>query len=117
LLASFTAYLIGEFLNAVLARLKVRTGGRFLWLRTITPHCSVRPPTLLYSSQLLLGDYPTERHVSGDLSQWLFKVIFEIIATPLTYLIVNRLSALKTKIISIGTQTSIGATLVEKERA
>ncbi len=35
-LASLTAYLLGEFLNAfVLARLKVATSGRFLWTRTI----------------------------------------------------------------------------------
>ena len=37
LLASFIAYLVGEFLNSfVLAKLKVRTAGRFLWLRTIS---------------------------------------------------------------------------------
>ena len=37
LLASFLAYLAGEFLNAlVLARLKLTTQGRYLWLRTIT---------------------------------------------------------------------------------
>ena len=36
LVASFVAYLGGEFLNAfVLAKLKLRTGGRHLWLRTI----------------------------------------------------------------------------------
>ena len=36
LLASFLAYLAGEFVNAyVLARLKVATQGRMLWLRTI----------------------------------------------------------------------------------
>jgi uncharacterized integral membrane protein (TIGR00697 family) len=36
LLASFIAYLIGEFLNSfVLAKLKLRTAGRYLWLRTI----------------------------------------------------------------------------------
>ncbi|HLF89755.1 MAG TPA: queuosine precursor transporter, partial [Anaerolineales bacterium] len=37
LFASFIAYLVGEFLNSfVLAKLKVRTEGRHLWLRTIT---------------------------------------------------------------------------------
>ena len=35
-LASLVAYFCGEFTNSyVLARLKVRTEGRFLWLRTI----------------------------------------------------------------------------------
>ncbi|MCH7481170.1 MAG: queuosine precursor transporter, partial [Chloroflexi bacterium] len=37
LLASFIAYLVGEFLNSfVMAKLKVKTEGRFLWLRTIS---------------------------------------------------------------------------------
>jgi len=36
LLASFLAYLIGEFVNAyVLARMKILTRGRWLWARTI----------------------------------------------------------------------------------
>ena len=34
--ASFIAYLVGEFLNSfVLAKIKVRTQGRYLWIRTI----------------------------------------------------------------------------------
>src|SRR5215211_7394228 len=37
LLASFSAYLVGEFVNSyILARLKVATHGRFLWVRTIS---------------------------------------------------------------------------------
>jgi queuosine precursor transporter len=36
LVASFLAYLIGEFANAfVLAKMKIATGGRWLWTRTI----------------------------------------------------------------------------------
>ena len=36
LVASFLAYLVGEFLNSfVLAKMKVRTEGRYLWMRTI----------------------------------------------------------------------------------
>src|SRR3990170_7254780 len=36
-IASLTAYLVGEFSNStVLARLKVATQGRFLWMRTIS---------------------------------------------------------------------------------
>ena len=34
--ASFAAYLVGEFANAyVLAKMKIATAGRMLWLRTI----------------------------------------------------------------------------------
>src|ERR1051325_7078161 len=36
LVASFIAYLFGEFANAfVLAKMKIATGGRWLWMRTI----------------------------------------------------------------------------------
>src|SRR5438874_8435193 len=36
LIASFTAYLVGEFVNSfVLAKLKITTKGRWLWMRTI----------------------------------------------------------------------------------
>ncbi len=36
LLASFSAYLVGEFVNSyVLARMKILTKGRWLWTRTI----------------------------------------------------------------------------------
>ncbi len=37
LAASFTAYLFGEFLNSfVLAKLKIATAGKWLWMRTIS---------------------------------------------------------------------------------
>jgi uncharacterized PurR-regulated membrane protein YhhQ (DUF165 family) len=37
------------------------------------------------------GIIPPAGMIQAILSQWLFKVVFEIIATPLTYVIVNRL--------------------------
>lgn len=93
LVASFAAYLVGEFLNSyVLARLKVRTGGRLLWLRTITSTLIGQGADSLVFITLAFGGI----FASGDLgrailSQWSFKVIYEILATPLTYLVVNAL--------------------------
>jgi len=83
--------LIGEFLNSfVLARLKVRTEGKFLWLRTITSTIvgegadSLVFITIAFSGIFSPGDLGT-----AILSQWLFKVGYEVLATPLTYVIVR----------------------------
>jgi len=93
LIASFTAYLGGAFINAyVLARMKVMTKGKWLWTRTIGS-------TLLgegVDSIIVLvigfwGVLPTGVLMGMILWHWLFKSVYEIIATPLTYLIVNYL--------------------------
>ncbi|HSF83208.1 MAG TPA: queuosine precursor transporter [Anaerolineales bacterium] len=93
LLASFIAYLIGEFLNSfVLARLKVRTAGRFLWLRTITSTLVGQgADSAVFISIAFVGIFPAGDLGQAILSQWLFKVVYEALATPLTYLIVNAL--------------------------
>lgn len=93
LVASFIAYLVGEFLNSlVLAKLKVRTAGRFLWLRTIASTLiGEGADSLVFISIAFWGIFPGAAMLNAILSQWLFKVIYEILATPLTYLIVNAL--------------------------
>jgi hypothetical protein len=93
LLASFLAYLVGEFVNAyVLARLKVATQGRMLWLRTIG---STLAGQLLDSSIFLTvaftGVLPGSALAPLVLTQWLFKSAYEALATPLTYLVVGAL--------------------------
>ncbi len=91
LAASFLAYLVGEFLNSlVLAKLKVRTRGRFLWLRTISSTIvGEGADSLVFISIAFAGILPTSNLGSAILSQWLFKVTYEVIATPLTYVIVT----------------------------
>ncbi|MGH2593506.1 MAG: queuosine precursor transporter [Anaerolineae bacterium] len=103
LVASFIAYLVGEFLNSfVLARMKVATNGRRLWARTIGStligqladsfvfitlglvQVTSLPPALQ-------GTLPPEALPGAITAQWLFKSAYEAIATPLTYLVVNRL--------------------------
>jgi uncharacterized integral membrane protein (TIGR00697 family) len=93
LLASFLAYLIGEFLNSiVLAKLKVRTKGRFLWLRTITSTIVGQgADSLVFITIAFWGVFPPYALGQAILSQWLFKVAFETLATPFTYLIVDAL--------------------------
>jgi len=91
LLASFLAYLIGEFLNAyVLAKLKVRTAGRFLWVRTIgSTIIGEGADSAVFISVAFFGIIPAAGLGTAILSQWFFKVAYETLATPLTYLVVN----------------------------
>jgi uncharacterized integral membrane protein (TIGR00697 family) len=93
LLASFLAYLVGEFLNSfVLAKLKVRTEGRYLWLRTISSTIVGQgADSLVFITIAFWGIFPPFALGQAILSQWLFKVIFEALATPFTYLVVNAL--------------------------
>jgi len=103
LVASFVAYLIGEFLNSfVLARMKVATNGRHLWARTIgsTLIGQLADSSVFITLGLvqvtslpaaLQGTLPFEALPGAIVAQWLFKSVYEAVATPLTYLVVNRL--------------------------
>lgn len=91
LVASFLAYLLGEFLNSfVLARLKVKTQGRHLWMRTIG---STVIGQLADSSAFIFlafyGTVPLGVLAIMIGSQWLMKSVYEALITPLTYLAVN----------------------------
>ncbi|MGA2489949.1 MAG: queuosine precursor transporter [Anaerolineales bacterium] len=93
LLASFTAYLVGEFLNSfVLARLKIRTEGRFLWIRTISSTIvGEGADSAIFITGAFWGILSPGSLGLTILSQWAFKVVYETIATPLTYVVVNAL--------------------------
>jgi len=88
--ASFVAFLVGEFANSmVLARLKVATRGRFLWLRTIRSTVIGQGlDSAVFITIAFAGtgipDLPTLMFKT-----WAFKVGFEAAATPLTYLVVT----------------------------
>lgn len=93
LFASFVAYLAGEFLNSfVLAKLKLATSGRWLWMRTISSTwVGQLADSFLFLSIAFSGILPAPALGSMIVSQWLFKSAFETAATPLTYTIVNYL--------------------------
>jgi hypothetical protein len=93
LAASFVAYLAGEFLNAyVLARLKVATGGKLLWMRTIgSTLVGQAADSSIFLTLAFLGVLPANALLLAIVSQWLFKSVYEAAATPLTYVAVNRL--------------------------
>jgi len=93
LFASFAAYLVGEFLNStILAKMKVWMEGRHLWMRTIgSTVIGQGCDTAIFLTIAFYGDWPNELLFSVMLSQWLFKIAYEALATPLTYLVVNKL--------------------------
>src|SRR2546423_11671415 len=91
LLASFTAYLVGEFTNSfVLAKLKIATKGRWLWTRTIgSTLIGEGLDTLIFISIAFWGIIPANLMLQAILTQWVFKVVYEVVATPFTYLVVG----------------------------
>jgi uncharacterized integral membrane protein (TIGR00697 family) len=93
LLASWVAYLIGEFINSfLLARLKVMTRGRWLWSRTISSTVIGQfVDTFVFVLIAFSGVIPNEEIRRTFLHAWFIKVVYEVVATPLTYLIVGYL--------------------------
>jgi queuosine precursor transporter len=93
LAASFLAYLVGEFANAiVLAKMKVATNGRFLWSRTISSTLVGQGlDSLVFIVLAFAGTIPVSALLAAVVAQWLFKSAYEVLATPLTYVVVNRL--------------------------
>jgi hypothetical protein len=97
IVASFLAYLVGEFLNAfVLAKLKLATEGRMLWLRTIgSTLVGQGADSAVFITAAFWGILPTATLSSAAVAQWLVKSGYEALATPLTYLVVNALKRIE----------------------
>jgi queuosine precursor transporter len=89
--ASLTAYLVGELTNSfVLQRMKAATNGRFLWSRTIGSSLVGQGlDTVLFVTIAFAG---TGVDLADTiLTTWAIKVTWEVLATPLTYLLANGL--------------------------
>jgi uncharacterized integral membrane protein (TIGR00697 family) len=93
IIASLIAFWAGEFTNSyVLAKMKLMTAGRYLWTRTIGSTVAGQAvDTAIVITLAFAGrtDAVTILKLIG--SGYLFKVVYEAAATPLTYLIVNAL--------------------------
>ena len=89
--ASLIAFWAGEFVNSfVLAKLKLATSGRFLWMRTIgsTIMGEIADSAIFYPVAFF-GVWSNEQLVSVMIGNYLIKVFWEVAATPFTYIIVN----------------------------
>lgn len=91
LAASFLAYLVGEFANSyVLAKLKIMTRGRWLWLRTIgSTLVGQGLDSAVFVTVAFVGKLAPEIIISAIAAQWIAKSVYEALATPLTYGVVG----------------------------
>ncbi|HEX6124194.1 MAG TPA: queuosine precursor transporter [Pyrinomonadaceae bacterium] len=90
-LASLVAFWAGEFINSVvLAKLKVLTEGKFLWMRTIgSTFAGEAIDSIIFYPIAFLGTWSNEQVVSVMIGNYLIKVMWEVFATPFTYAIVG----------------------------
>jgi hypothetical protein len=89
--ASLVAYLAGELTNSyVLSRMKVATGGRWLWSRTIGSSVvgQAIDSTLFVTIAFAGTGAPL---LDTIVTTWAIKVAWEALATPFTYVIANGL--------------------------
>ena len=96
-LASFAGYLFGEFSNSVvLSKLKVATGGKKLWVRTIlSTLVGEGLDSIIFVTISFWGTMDNRTVLQMILFQYLFKVCYEAIFTPLTYAVVNKLKQIE----------------------
>ncbi|MFN4070817.1 MAG: queuosine precursor transporter [Thermus caldifontis] len=90
-LGSLLAYFVGEFANAyVLAKLKVKTEGRFFWLRALTSTLVGQGlDTGIFLLVAFYGVFPPEVLWTVFLSNYVFKVGVEAFMLPITYGVVG----------------------------
>ncbi len=92
-LASVAAFWAGEFVNSyVLARMKVWTGGKHLWSRTIGSTVAGQGIDSLIFYPLAFGGaegWTNDLVLKVLVTQWVLKVAWEAILTPITYLAVG----------------------------
>jgi uncharacterized integral membrane protein (TIGR00697 family) len=99
-IASLAAFWVGEFSNSyVLAKMKIRTRGRWLWSRTIgSTLIGQGLDTIVFVSIATLLKVPgfiPEIWLSLILTNYLFKCGVEAVMTPITYQVVNRLKSIE----------------------
>ena len=88
--ASLLGFWAGEFVNSfVLAKMKLLTAGKYLWMRTISStFAGEAVDSLIFYPLAFLGTWPTEQVIAVMIGNYLLKVVWEILATPFTYKIV-----------------------------
>ncbi len=92
-LASMVAFWCGEFVNSyVMAKMKVWTQGRHLWMRTIGSTIAGQgvDSLIFYPAAFLWAEgWTNELVLTVLVTQWVLKVAWEALLTPVTYLVVG----------------------------
>lgn len=89
--ASLVAFWMGEFSNSfVLAKMKIFTSGKWLWTRTIgSTFVGEAVDSLVFYPVAFYGIWPNELIISVLIANYILKVGWEVLATPLTYKLVG----------------------------
>ena len=89
--ASLLAFFCGEFCNSyVLAKMKVFTSGKHLWCRTIgSTIVGEAVDTLIFYPVAFYGIWEPSRILAVMGANYLLKVLWEVVNTPITYRIVS----------------------------
>jgi hypothetical protein len=93
-IASLSGYLAGSFSNAiVMALMKVLTKGKLLWTRTIGSSVigQAFDTFAFIFIATALGVFPWSLFWSLTITNYIFKLIVEIVVTPITYWVINGL--------------------------
>lgn len=95
LAASLLSFWAGEFANSyTMARLKLLTNGRRLWTRTIgSTIVGQAVDTTLVITLTFAGIHPVRTLLNMIATGYALKVAYEVLATPLTYLVINWLKS------------------------
>ena len=93
--ASVLAFWAGEFVNSfVLAKLKIVTGGKHLWSRTIgSTVFGQAVDSLIFYPVAFLGIWSNAQVLTVMITNWALKVLWEALLTPVTYAVVGWLNA------------------------
>src|SRR5215211_6210885 len=93
-LASLAGYWTGEFTDTfILAKMKVLTGGRWLWMRTLgsTIFGELVDTVMFVGVASAFGVFPWSLFLTLTVTNYLFKCGVEVLMTPVTYGLVGAL--------------------------
>ncbi len=95
--ASIIAFWAGELANAfVMARMKVWSKGKNLWQRTIgSTIVGQGVDSILFYPIAFLGVWTTSAVVTVLITNYILKVVWEALLTPVTYFVVGRLKKIE----------------------
>ncbi|MCB2058747.1 MAG: queuosine precursor transporter, partial [Novosphingobium sp.] len=93
--ASVTAFWAGEFVNSfVMAKMKLLTGGRHLWSRTIgSTLFGQAVDSVIFYPVAFWGIWSEQQVLTVMVTNWALKVLWEALLTPVTYAVVGYLKA------------------------
>ncbi len=91
IIASLIAYWCGEFTNSyTLAKMKIWTGGKMLWTRTVGSTVTGQfVDTIVLVAIGFSGTAPVKTLAILAASAYVGKVVYEVVATPVTYAVVG----------------------------